>query len=226
MAYEVSFMGMPAGGGGGPLTIDTSTSAVSSGTTAVLSVSTGGTNRLVVVMASKLIATVSGVSGSTLGAFTKIGEGQDGSGSASIWAKLASSQLSGETVTATFSDGTFSATAVAITFSGPKSTSVLATNFGTPSTLVNSSSTVAAMTINATAAGSYILAAMIDVNGSSARTLRGDTTRIVADVTDGGGDLQMFHRCTSATAGSGSVTVGTTAPTGIIYAAAVEVLSG
>jgi hypothetical protein len=221
----------------GVLTIDTTSSADTSagGTTAAISLSTTGTNRLIVVLAPSASNgpsnDVSGVSGSTLGAFTKIvgTTTTDTSGFASVWAALASSQLSSETITVTWAASYLSFTkhAAAISFYNHKSTSTLASNFGGTNTIQGTGSIAAAIAVTATAAGSYVVASMIDWNSSAARTMRGDSTAIRTDANDGAGDLYMSHRSSSATSGSGSVTVGTSAPTDAqLYAAAVEVLSG
>jgi hypothetical protein len=148
--------------------------------------------------------------------------------SASIWAALASSTLSSETITVTWQTGytSFTKRATAISFYNHHDTSVLANNFGTPVVISDSAGVAAAVTVTAGFANSYVVTSMVDWNSATTRTVRGDSIVIESDHDDGAGDLYMAYRSLNRTSGSGSVTVGTSAPTNArLWAVGVEVLS-
>lgn len=117
--WEFTNAGAPVyvGGSSAPA-LDTNTSArVSSASTMTLTLSTSGANRVIVVLIAGSGTTVSGVSGSTLGAFTqRASANRFGSQRAYEYYITAPAQLTSETITVTFAaaSGIWNATAFSV----------------------------------------------------------------------------------------------------------------
>lgn len=133
-------------------------------------------------------------------------------GASEIWYAYASGALSSQTVTATWSASRGN-TLVVVAYIGAATAPINGT--ATDST---NNANHQEVTINASAAGSYLVGIAFDFSGST-QTADANTTKVHED-SDGHANEYTTYRLTSTTAGAGNVTFGASAPTGDGYDAA------
>lgn len=193
--------------GGGSLTIEGTWSAqdMTDGTSSpVTVVSTAGASMIVVLLRNRAATNVttipSGVSGSTLGAFTQavVADSFWGPG-ASVWYKASTGALSNEVITATWAANQGWRGITALSFLGaaanPIGVSSIAEDIGTyPSSL----------TLTGTTSGSF---GLLTISNRFDGTPTGDTNLTLLDNDTNGG-----HFRTTNTGSGGSLVLATTAP--------------
>lgn len=194
--------GAAAAAGGGSLAVDSSVHATSNTTSNALTLSTSGTNRVIIVSAATNGGPVTGVSDTAGLTWTKAGDtmslGASGSQDLELWWAPAAAQLSSDVITVSYTSGVFnSATALAV--SGATSISspfdgAAAVKWGFASDDPNSITTTAASTL---VVGTFRF-------GSTASPTAGSGFTLVS-----GADFAMTEYQILSSAQTLSVTVGT-----------------